>query len=124
MSVTAVSLSSFVSKKIKFTTRFNASVQIPLFQKLGFTLYIRFHDLRHSCATLLLSQGIDLKIIQEYVGHSTISTTANLYLHPDIEEKKKAVNVMSNVFKLQNGTSKSSGKSSGKNDDIKIAVNQ
>lgn len=86
--------------------------------------HIRFHDLRHSCATLLLSQGIDLKIIQEYVGHSTISTTANLYLHPDIEEKKKAVNVMSNVFKLQNGTSKSSGKSSGKNDDIKIAVNQ
>lgn len=65
-----------------------------------------------------------MKIIQEYVGHSTISTTANLYLHPDIEEKKKAVNVMSNVFKLQNGTSKSSGKSSGKNDDIKIAVNQ
>ena len=59
---------------------------------------IRFHDLRHSCATLLLNQGIYLKIIQEYVGHSTISTTANLYLHPDIEAKKKAVSVIANAL--------------------------
>ncbi len=67
---------------------------------------------------------INLKIVQEYVGHSTIATTTNLYLHPNIEEKRKAVNVMSNIFKLQNGTSKSSDKSSGKNENIKIAVNQ
>ena len=79
--------------------------------------HIRFHDLRHSCATLLLTRGIDLKIIQEYVGHSTISTTANLYLHPDIEEKKKAVNAISSIFSVQ----KSSGKSSGKIDEVKTA---
>ena len=66
--------------------------------------HIRFHDLRHSCATLLLSRGIDLKIIQEYVGHSTISTTANFYLHPDIEEKRKAVNTISDIFRIQGAT--------------------
>ena len=60
--------------------------------------HIRFHDLRHSCATLLLEQGIDLKIIQEYIGHSVISTTANLYLHPNLELKKKAVGVMDALF--------------------------
>lgn len=61
--------------------------------------HIRFHDIRHSTATALLRSGVNLKVIQEILGHSTMSTTANFYLHPDIEEKRKAVNVMSGVFK-------------------------
>ena len=40
---------------------------------------IRFHDLRHSCASLLLKQGVPMKQIQEWLGHSDISTTANIY---------------------------------------------
>lgn len=52
---------------------------------------IRFHDIRHSVATGLLNSGIDLKVIQEYLGHSTIGITANYYLHPDINEKSKAL---------------------------------
>ena len=48
--------------------------------------YIRFHDLRHSAATLLHSGGYDLKDIQGWLGHSDISTTGNIYSH--LEEKR------------------------------------
>ncbi|MBQ7572630.1 MAG: tyrosine-type recombinase/integrase [Clostridia bacterium] len=60
--------------------------------------HIRFHDLRHIVATLLLGSEVDLKIIQEILGHSTISTTANIYLHPGIEEKRKAFGKISDIF--------------------------
>ena len=49
---------------------------------------IRFHDLRHSCASLMLSKGFTLKDIQEWLGHSDIEVTANIYTHLDQERKK------------------------------------
>ena len=49
---------------------------------------IRFHDLRHSCASLLLANGVQMKLIQEWLGHSDISTTSNIYTHVDSESKK------------------------------------
>ena len=45
--------------------------------------HIRFHDLRHSCASLLLANDVPMKQIQEWLGHSDISTTANIYSHLD-----------------------------------------
>jgi integrase len=42
---------------------------------------IRFHDIRHTCATLLLSQGIHPKVVQERLGHADIAMTMNLYSH-------------------------------------------
>ncbi len=47
---------------------------------------IRFHDLRHSCATLLLRQGVNPKFVQELLGHADISLTLNVYSHvlPDM----------------------------------------
>lgn len=50
---------------------------------------IRFHDLRHSCASMLVSKGFKLKDIQEWLGHSDISTTANIYAHLYMERKNK-----------------------------------
>src|SRR6266851_2006956 len=41
----------------------------------------RFHDLRHSAASLLLAQGVQLRAIMELLGHSTIALTANTYSH-------------------------------------------
>ena len=42
---------------------------------------IRFHDLRHSAATLLLGMGVPAKVVQELLGHSTISITMDVYSH-------------------------------------------
>jgi integrase len=42
---------------------------------------IRFHDLRHTCATLLLTKGVHPKIVQELLGHSTIAITLDTYSH-------------------------------------------
>ena len=49
--------------------------------------HIRFHDLRHTAATLLLMQGIHPKIVSEMLGHSTVSMTLDTYSHvlPDIQ---------------------------------------
>lgn len=52
--------------------------------------YIRFHDLRHTHASLLLSQGVDIKTISERLGHSNIGTTMNIYTHVMRELDTKA----------------------------------
>ena len=56
--------------------------------------HIRFHDLRHSSATLLLAHGIPLKQIQEWLGHSDFSTTANIYAHLDAQSKSSTADAM------------------------------
>lgn len=55
---------------------------------------IRFHDLRHSCASLLYTSGIGLKEIQEWLGHSDIGTTSNIYTHLDYSNKRAAANTL------------------------------
>lgn len=50
--------------------------------------HIRFHDLRHTCASLLVAEGVDMKRIQLWLGHSNFSTTADIYAHLDFASKR------------------------------------
>ena len=55
---------------------------------------IRFHDLRHTCASLLLANNVPMKKIQEWLGHSEFSTTANIYAHLDFQSKISSAKAM------------------------------
>lgn len=55
---------------------------------------IRFHDLRHTCASLLLANNVPMKKIQEWLGHSDFSTMANIYAHLDYQSKISSAEAM------------------------------
>lgn len=59
---------------------------------------IRFHELRHSCASLLIACGVSMKEIQEWLGHSAISTTADIYSHLNYSSKLNVANTLTSVF--------------------------
>lgn len=70
------------------------SVEFPkLLEKKGLRR-IRFHDLRHSCASLLIANGVPMKQIQEWLGHSDFSTTANIYAHLDYSSKLSSADAL------------------------------
>ena len=58
------------------------------------------HDLRHSCATLLLSQGADIKSVQEILGHADASTTLNFYVKSALQQMKSATEKYAAAFNL------------------------
>lgn len=60
--------------------------------------HIRFHDLRHSCASLLVASGVPMKNIQEWLGHSNFSTTADIYSHLDFSAKIESANIISSML--------------------------
>ncbi len=59
----------------------------PLLERAGLPK-IRFHDLRHTCATLLLSQNVNPKVVSEMLGHASIAITLDTYSHvlPTMQE--------------------------------------
>lgn len=61
---------------------------------------IRFHDLRHTSASLLLNNGVQLKDIQMWLGHSDFATTANIYAHLDASSKTASLAAIAGVVSI------------------------
>ncbi len=70
-----------------------------LLKKLGMRR-IRFHDLRHTCASLLLASETNMKVIQLWMGHSSMKTTADIYAHLDMSAKNTAAEALTKLFLL------------------------
>ena len=66
--------------------------------------HIRFHDLRHTFASILLSNRTELIEVSKFLGHSTIATTANIYAHLDMSNKEHTASVMSDILAGMNTT--------------------
>jgi integrase len=60
---------------------------------------IRFHDLRHSCATLLLVQGVWPRVVMDILGHSEIAMTMDTYSHVIPELQREAAERMESLFR-------------------------
>lgn len=65
--------------------------------------HIRFHELRHSCASILISMGWSLKDVQEWLGHADIQMTANIYSHLDIARKTNIAASLADKFGADSG---------------------
>lgn len=61
---------------------------------------IRFHDLRHSCASLMVTKGDGINNVQKWLGHSDIGTTANIYAHLDYQSKVESAEKMSGILPI------------------------
>ena len=68
-----------------------------IIQKYGLRK-IHFHDLRHTAASLLLANGVPMKQIQIWLGHSTFSTTADIYAHLDVSAQRETGLVAANLY--------------------------
>jgi integrase len=66
---------------------------------------IRFHDLRHSTASLLLSRGVHIKIVQEILGHASSQITMDLYSHLQPTALRETTNLMNDIFSKRDGES-------------------
>jgi integrase len=58
----------------------------------------RFHDLRHTCVTLLLDLGTPPHVVREIVGHSGIEVTMTIYAHVSLDDKRKALRKLGEAF--------------------------
>ncbi|MCL2176696.1 MAG: site-specific integrase [Firmicutes bacterium] len=67
---------------------------------------IRLHDLRHSAASIMLANAVNLKQIQEWLGHGSFKTTADIYSHLDYSSKLQSANAMENALRSKASSTK------------------
>lgn len=100
MKIVKQKLKQLLKEKLKI----NLVIEHYLYLKKNGLRKIRFHDLRHSCATLLLKKGISLREIQDWLGHSSSKTTEK-YAHLDSSTKIKSASAIENALSF-NGNKK------------------
>ena len=88
-----------------FTSRYGARIipeepirELKKALKLANLPDIRFHDLRHSTASLLIAKGVTLKHVQQILGHSNFQITADLYTHLLPSQLRDAMQTMNDIF--------------------------
>lgn len=74
---------------------------VKFVKKIGLPV-INFHGLRHTNATLLISQNIDVTVVAARLGHAQITTTLNFYVYPVVSHNKVAGNTLQNLLIPQN----------------------
>lgn len=80
------------------TSNFTSRYFKPLLKKIGVPTSFKFHDLRHTHATLLLLKGIPVKVVSERLGHSTVAMTQDTYAHVLPEMQAEVIKVLEGVF--------------------------
>lgn len=70
-----------------------------LLSRIGIPLIV-FHGLRHTFATRCIESGCDYKTVSALLGHSNIATTLNLYVHPNLEQKRRCIEKMSKTLRI------------------------
>ena len=86
---------------------------------------IRFHDSRYTCASLLLKNGVAVKDIQDWLGHCSYATTANIYAHLDTDSKKQPATKMNQTVSITPGISaaiQAGGENSGREPGFKKKI--
>lgn len=76
------------------------SRDFPIFLVKNNFRRIRFHDLRHSCASMLIALGVPMKDVQEWLGHADYATTSNIYAHLYSDSKNPIANKINNTIKI------------------------
>ena len=61
---------------------------------------VRFHDLRHTCATIALEEGVDIKALSSMLGHADVAFTMNTYVHATKKLKTTAADKMEAAFEI------------------------
>ncbi|SKQ12340.1 tyrosine-type recombinase/integrase [Mycobacteroides abscessus] len=73
---------------------FRANVWTPAVERAGSDPKPRIHDMRHTCASWLIAAGVPLPVIQQHLGHESITTTVNTYGHLERSSMKAAADAI------------------------------